>query len=835
MFESYRFDRVELQPDARRLLVDGAERHLGGRAFDMLLALVERRGRVVSKDELLDLVWPGLVVEENNLQAQVSALRKVIGPRPISTIPGRGYRFDAAVQCVDSAAAAAAAGRVIAPAPPLPLAPVAAAPIGRDDALATLAALSADHALVTLVGAGGIGKTRLAQAFAERHRERFAGGIVWIDLAVVSDSSQVPAALAAALGVTLVPRVDAFEMLVAALRDRPLLVLIDNAEHLADAVARAVVRLLAAGPLLRLVVTSQQPLRVGAEQVCRVAPLDVPTWPCSADQAARSGAVALFVQRARAADRRFVLDEANREQVVRICRRLDGMPLALELAAVRVPLLGTAGLLSHLDARFDLLTGGDRAAPTRQQTLRAALDWSHDLLDAHERELLRRVAVFVGGFDLESAKAVLADDAAQPWAMLDGLGSLVDRSFVDAGGDTAVRYSMAETTRSYALDRLRESGELEAMRRRHAAATVALFERAHEDFWSMGDDDYVRRYAPELDNFRAAMDWSRDRECEWYVAMTAAAVPLLRHLSLIREGLEYLALAERLVDASMPLARRARLALSASMLGGGRPMVERAMGLHRELGEERGLCMCAYWLATRNDVSAEIVAEMVALKRRLEDPRWPSKVLSMGGAIEEELLYRERRFDLALVRLDRRIAMCEAAGAVDAATSALMYRVVALFGLGDVPAAIAQSLSVGERCRRLGNHYRLACCQAYAFSAMLLVEDDRHAEADALARSFSTLDRTLGWAHCCDAADGWALLAARAGRLDAAASLLGFADALHADIGVARDGLADAARADAARRVDAVMDAARRDALAHDGASLTPEAAARLALPGWTA
>ncbi len=833
MHPSLRFENVELRPAARQLLIGGVEAHVGGRAFDMLVALVERRGRVVSKDELLDLVWPGLVVEENNLQAQVSALRKLIDPRAIATIPGRGYRFDASVESIDVDAepAEAAAGPAhLAPVPSLPTAIV-----GRDEAIAALAELCSTRPLVTLVGPGGIGKTRLAQAFAARHRERFAGGIVWADLAVVSDSALVPAALAAALGITLVPHVDAFETMRAALRGRPLLVLVDNAEHLAAAVARAVPQLMEAGPLLRVLVTSQQPLKIAAEQVCRVAPLDVPEWPCTLETAAAAGAVALFVQRARAADRRFRLGDDNLADVVRICQRLDGMPLALELAAVRVSLLGTAGLLSHLDARFELLTGGERGAPSRQQTLRAALDWSFDLLDDRERTVLRRAAVFVGGFDLDAAQAVLADEAADPWAVLDALGTLVDRSFVSAGPGAQPRYSMPETARSYALGKLREAGELDTLRCRHAEATCRLIDRAYDEFLDLSDDAFVARYGPELDNFRAAMAWARDHAPLLYVSMSGAAVPMLRHRSLIREGFEYLEVAGSLVDDAMPLAVRARYALGAAMLGGSRDAAERAVALCAAGGDARSHYRALYYLSGRHDVTTATIEACVEAAHRLEDPCWPAKLLALGRAMERDLLYRQGRHAEALASLERCVVQCEAAGATDSVTSVLMYRVLAMYAAGDVAGAVESGLAVIERCRRLNNSYRLACMEASTFTAMLLLDEARHDEAVALASDFATHDRALGWPHVYDAADGLCLVAAQEGRIEDAAVLVGYADALHRSGQIARDAISAAAQERVQRRVAAALSEPRRIDLIAEGRILQPESAARLALRSWRA
>jgi predicted ATPase len=822
--ESYRFGRAELRPDARQLLIDGEPTGLGARAFDMLRVLIERRGRVVHKAELFELVWPGRVIEENNLQVHMSHLRKLLGPQAIATVPGRGYRFDAQVEVTSRAPRAELPEQAS-------LGPPASNFFGREDDLVAVARLCTEHRLVTIVGAGGIGKTRVAQAVAQREGVRYPGGVVWVDLAVISDLAVVPAQFAMALGITLVPSVDPHEAMAAQLRGRAMLVVIDNAEHLVDAVCRTVGRLLAAAADLRVLVTSQQPLRLADEYLYRIGALSYPALPCSVDEARRHGAVALLCERANALDRRFELTDGNVADIVRICKHLDGLPLAIELAAGRLPLLGARGLLEHLDASFEVLATGARDGPTRQQTLRATFEWSHALLSDDEKRVLRRVAVSVGGFDLELARRLASDGGDDDWTVLDALGGLVDRSWVAVNAASVPRYSLAETGRSYGLLMLQEAGELDTVRRRHGRAIWQLMDQAFGDFWTMGDDAYVTRYAPELDNFRAAMGWAREGEPVWYVAIAGSAIPLLRHLSLIREGVEYLAMAQNLVTDEMPLAVRARLALSSAMLGGGLSAAERTVALHEQLGDPIGLFLSCYWLATRNDVPTATIEAMVATKRRIENPAWPGKVLSIGRGIEEELMYRQGRYADALRSIERRVQMCEAMGARDSVTSALMYKVVALFGSGDVEGAVGLSLRVADRCSALKNSYRLACCQAYAVSAMLVLPGDRVSEARSLARAFADLDRTLGWPHVCDAADGWTLLAAMQERFEDAALLLGFADAVHRSGEIARDALADAVRERAAHLLEIALPPARRDELAREGRLLKPDDAARLALP----
>jgi len=502
----YRFHHYRLLPQRRALLAGEGEDQpvkLGGRAFDMLLALVERRDRVVGKHELLDLVWPGLVVEENNLQVQVLALRKLLGHGAIATIPGRGYRFTLPVQAQGEVAAAATppapahAGNLSGHAPEL---------LGREGELRELQGLIDAHAVVTVTGAGGIGKTRLAQgAAAARVAQQ---PVWWVELAALVDPALVPAAVGQALGLRLEGQADATAAVAQALQGKTALVVLDNAEHLLDGVAAFVAALRDRAGGVKLLVTSQEVMRGLDEQVFRTGPLALPAGDDLAAVQA-SGAVALFVARARQADPRFVLGDDNRAAVADICRRLDGIPLAIELAAARVPLLGVEGLRRRLDERFQVLTAGARAVMRRHQTLRAALEWSHGLLDENERVVLRRLAVFAGGFTLEAAQAVAADGPIDGWDVLEHLGALVDKSLVVAEGEGLPRYRMLETTRLYALERLAEAGETRAWLLRHAEHCVAHAEAQAAEMLAQGQGGTgpLARLDAERDNLMHALAW----------------------------------------------------------------------------------------------------------------------------------------------------------------------------------------------------------------------------------------------------------------------------------------------------------------------------------------
>ena len=475
---SYRFGTIEVRPAERRVLVDGAAAAVGARAFDLLLVLIENRDRVVSKDELLGLVWPGLVVEENNLQVQVSTLRKILGNQAIATLPGRGYRFTLSPE--DGAAASARAPHNL----PAELNRF----VGREAEIAQVRDLLRRSRLVTLTGPGGTGKSRLSLHVAEAVLPDFPEGVWCVELAAHQDERLVGLAIASALGVQE-------SELQGRVAGRRLLLILDNCEHLLRGCADAARNLLQSHPELRVLATSREPLHVAGEATFRV------------DTLPRAHAIELFVDRARAANPAFEPEIANANAVAEICRRLDGMPLAIELAAARVRALPVTKIAERLDDRFRLLSSGDATALPHQQTLRASIEWSYDLLSSAERALLRRLSVFAGGWSLESAEAVCGGGevrAAQ--SVMELLANLVEKSLVslDPGGE---RYQMLETLREYALEQLAESGEAEDVRDMHVQHFLTFASRARLELVGKSQAAWYRRVDEERENILAAQRW----------------------------------------------------------------------------------------------------------------------------------------------------------------------------------------------------------------------------------------------------------------------------------------------------------------------------------------
>ena len=524
------FGRFTLLPHRRELRADGQPIELGGRAFEVLLALIDAPGAVLTKDELMGRVWPGRVVEENSLQAQVSALRKALGADRdlIRTVAGRGYQFTGEMPMRGVTASPRRASNL-----PESISEL----IGRETAMAEVSDLMTAHRLVTLAGIGGIGKTRLGLEVARQLLPRFSDGVWIAELGPLSDPELVPVTVATALGLSLAAGSISPQSIAAALGSKRVLLVLDNCEHVIEETARMAEALLRASPASRVLATSREPLRAEGEHVYQIPPLDVPAEDnLDMKDVLEHGAVKLFIARAHAADPRYVPDIRLAAVKAGICRHLDGIPLAIELAATRVASFGVEGVAARLEDRFRLLTGGNRTALPRHQTMRATLDWSYELLSDPLRVILRRLAVFAGGFTLESASAVTRD--ALPAVVDFPVANLVARSLISADvNGPVVYYRLLETTRVYGLEKLQESGELEQFKRRHAEYYRDLFERAEAEWETRPTAEWLLAYGREIDNVRAALDWAflPDGDTAVGIGLTTASVPLWFQLSLMDE------------------------------------------------------------------------------------------------------------------------------------------------------------------------------------------------------------------------------------------------------------------------------------------------------------
>jgi predicted ATPase/DNA-binding winged helix-turn-helix (wHTH) protein len=519
MTEAFVFGPFRLLVERRELLAHGVPVTLGQRAFDILLMLVSRHGQLVTKDELMAEIWPGVVVEENNIQVHVSALRKVLGTaaegeRYLLTVAGRGYRFVAAVQR-ESAAPIENSAQSLAPersastivaSTNLPQRPTGL--IGREAELADIVARLTSHRLVTLTGTGGVGKTRLAIESGSSVLDRYPDGVWLAELAPLNDAQLITSIIADVLGVTLSASTGATETLTSALKAKQLLLIVDNCEHVIAEAARLVEALMRYCPRVSILASSRERLAIAGECVVRVPSL--PTPPASAELTAACAreyaAVRLFVERASALGHGFSLTDANAATVGSICQRLDGIPLAIELAVPRLKVLSVQQLAHGLDERFRVLTGGSRTALPRQQTLHALIDWSYGLLSETEKLLLGRLSVFLGATTLPSIAAIV-ESAELPQAQVgDLLLSLVEKSLVHAdAGASETRYRLLESTRYYAFKKLADAPD---MRRRHAEHFAARLARATAAWETTPTQQWIALYGADIDNLRGALEWA---------------------------------------------------------------------------------------------------------------------------------------------------------------------------------------------------------------------------------------------------------------------------------------------------------------------------------------
>jgi predicted ATPase/DNA-binding winged helix-turn-helix (wHTH) protein len=800
---SLRFGRFELQTHERRLLIDGEPATLGARAIDVLLALAARPAELVSKRTLIDLVWPGLVVEENNLAAQVSALRKVVGGDVIATIPGRGYRFIAHIRSDISTVPAKAApaahdrSRDTVAVAPLPTNLPAELPVllGRDDDVAALGALIDRHRLVSIVGMGGMGKSVLAQHLLHARRSAYPHGVCWVELAEVADAAALPGAIAAALGVQ-VGHGEPLAALIGAVAPLTMLLALDNAEHHLAEVSHLCQALHNAAPGLRLVVTSQAPLGRAVEHVFRIGPLAVPDAPLAAADALQFGAVSLFTERAHAVDARFELTDANAAAVIELCRALDGVPLAIELAAARSRMLGVHGLLSSMQDRLKVLTSNrDRAAPERQRTLHAALQWSHGFLQPREQQVFRRLSVIAGSASLWFIRQTLADaqDGGEfdDWAVLDALDALVDRSLVAvlaAQGDGDPRYRLLESPRAYAFECLDQAGEREAMQRRHATALAAMFDAAYEEYFSgrTGVDDWLHRLAPDLDNARDALHWARATGATNIELVVSAT--LLRALppSLHPERMALAEACERCIGSSVPehLQLRAWIELSCAWADTQKPRsrnaANRALTLARQLDRPQDdrftlyhvLCRVASAAAQTGDMQAARapLAELPAL----EDPTWPAQRLLWGAEVAQ-VVARIRGDVAEALRRSRRLLELDKARGGDASIP-LGNLIDSELAAGDASGAAESGAEFVAALQGTRHEYTLAYARINLCAALLAL--DKCAQARSVAQAAWPQALAFEMQHY--GASYFALLAALEDRPRAAARLVSRAQALYA-------------------------------------------------------
>lgn len=551
------FGPFTLAPARRVLLRDGKAVLLGSRAADILIFLASHPGELKTNAQIVRHVWPDTFVEEANLRVHISALRKALDdvhkePKFIANVPGRGYTFIAELETP--------------PAEDEPLrAPAQAGPasapriFGRGQSIADIAAQLARSRLLTIVGPGGIGKSTVARAVAAGEE---GTETVWIDLSDVTQPGLVATSVASALGI-LTRSDDVVRDVRAHLAHRPALVVLDSCEQVVDGVATLVEAIMAGAPATRILATSREPLRAEGERVHRLPPLDLPAEAARAEEAMRSPAVQLFVERADACLGRYVLTDADAPHVTSICARLDGIALAIELAAGRLETISVPALAGALSDCFRLLTRGRRTALPRHQTLRATLDWSYNILSGRERTALAELSVLRGWFGGAAAAAVLSGGEAE-----DDLASLVAKSLVVADTQpTGTRYRLLDTTRLYAAEKLAAAGGRDAVTARLAAFLETWLARGEQDLYAAAMDEWPEDFSAQVPSLRDALDWafSETGDPPLGVRLTVASLPLFFRLSLLDECLSAVTRAIAYLEARPGLDEHSRMKLYAAL------------------------------------------------------------------------------------------------------------------------------------------------------------------------------------------------------------------------------------------------------------------------------
>jgi predicted ATPase/DNA-binding winged helix-turn-helix (wHTH) protein len=536
----YASNACEIDLGRRELRVLGSLVPVGARAFEIIEVLAGSAGELVTKDELINRIWPGAIVTDNTLQVHAVAIRKALGPyrNLLKTESRRGYRLlgDWTVRRHDAARPPTGPQRmrVDGESPVTNFPATVTRLIGRAAAVIRLRDFISAYRVVTLTGPGGIGKTVLALKVARGVVSDFADGGWLVELASLSDPALVPAAVAGVLKLGLGPTSVTPDTVARAVGDKRLLLVLDNCEHLIDAVATLTETFMTLCPHATIVATSRETLRILGEHVWRVPPLEVPAIEqTESAQVLGHSAVELFLARAGELDADFSSNPRYPAMIAAICRQLDGIPLAIEFAAARAATLGIEQVANGLRDRFTLLTSGRRTALPRHRTMRATLDWSYQLLSEAERELLRRLAIFAGPFSLDAAYAVAAEGTSHA-EIADGVAGLVGKSLVFRTKDpVAAEFRLLETTRAYAMDRLTESGAFDGVARRHATYLLEADGTLDEERRSNPQQVYLAAFRRHANEVHVALEWafSGTGDPAIGLALTLVAVPLWFELS----------------------------------------------------------------------------------------------------------------------------------------------------------------------------------------------------------------------------------------------------------------------------------------------------------------
>ncbi len=792
----YEIGPFRLEPENEVLMRLGAAEPLGRRAVSVLAALVKNARKPMAKDAIIDAAWPGLVVEEANLSVQISSIRRVLsqapgGERWIETLAGRGYRFVGPVVELRGGVAYDAARGGLGNLPE-PLASF----VGRERELVELKRLLANNRILTLVGAGGIGKTRLAVQLAAEVSDAYRDGVWFVDLAPLADPELVPS----------------------------------------DASAQLIEALLHGASEPAIIATSREQLRVEGEQIYWVASLPLPDPAAALESIRQSDAVTLFVDRAQHQQPDFELTEAIAPGIAQVCVRLDGIPLALELAAPLVHTYSIDEINGRLSDRFDALTQGRRTALPRQQTLRATLDWSYSLLSDAEQSVLRNVSVFRGGFTLDAARAVAADGVINKEAMDDLLSRLQARSLVLAGQtERGTRYGILETTRAYALEVLDRAGETAAIQEQHAQYLRAYFQNATVDWLRQAETQWRAYYCPEVDNLRAALEWSlaAANDLSLGVSLTGSSGPIWSECGLYAEGLQRLnAAADAISDAPKRAVAELWLWLGASISAVPTRAIDalqRAADLYGALRDAEGSSHALVRLARVLTLSGRFHEAAKALaasgaSRQSSPPRLGGLYFSNMGVLKAssgDHAAARRHYERAN---DLYVQAGYNFGRIDVLTNLAELS----WQSGDLHAAASAYRQAIDTQRALRSTHKFAFGYQFANLAGVLTEQGKLDEALTAAREALPLLRDADRAFVF--MDHFALRAALSGAIERAAMLGAFTDTAYAAKKLVREPNEARARERLRAILEQRLDRIKVKRLLADGEKLTEDEASRLAL-----
>ena len=775
------FGDFEVHSDRREIRRKGQPVELGGRAFDMLLVFIAHRGSLLTKSTLLDLVWPDAVVDDSNVYAQISAVRAALGPGVVTTIPGRGYRFLAETGFSESSPL-----RPQSMPEPVPVALNAAPLIGRERELEALADMLGRHRLVTITGPGGVGKSSLVKAYLETLGSQAQGRWVYADLSVTVNPEVVPYLIAQSLGLPIWGVETALPALLAALKQLTSVVVLDCAEHLTAAVGSLVDSILDNAPGVVICVTSRVPLKRAQERILRLDGLELPAGESMSADFSGYAAIALFAEAARSVRQSFRLTPENQFQVTEICRQLDGMPLSIKLAAGRISMFGVTGLLPRVSERLRRLVSVGSELVHRHQSLRATLDWSHDLLLPVQQLVFHRLGIFSAGFTLPLAVAVNRDLGLADWEVEDIVAVLVDHSLVMADGADPPRYRLLTVSQDYAREKLTDAGLLEQVLLAHAMAMSALLEESYSCYWSMPDNDWYQQFGAELSNMRAAISWSIAKAPALSVAMATEWSRLFGAFQYGLEAQRYCERVEPYVTIDLPamagarywIERATRITRQDDRLA--LLFAERGVELSRSAGDPIYLYQALAWAAVSLVQPMERAQAQLAEMVALEQPQWPVKVRHLRLFTTSLLLEREGRFREALAVSRESLELARECQSPNRIFFCAYHQTSLLLLLGEFQAAVAVARPALALLK--GKHSNIGLLLKAIHSGALVMSRELEQARDLLDGVLQDF-RIFDWRWFGLCSSFLALLAARQGRCRSATLILGYTARMSVKVG----------------------------------------------------